>query len=124
MTDLHVHRLALLLEGRCSGCAERLPSGAALRGRACSRCGAATALEESTRGSLSDWYANRSNTRMWIAILLVAAGAFLTGMLPVATSLLVLLALGWIRWTIVVPGTRLLGTARRMVSQWLSLIHI
>lgn len=36
------HGLALLLSGRCRRCAERIPGGAALRGRPCPHCGEPT----------------------------------------------------------------------------------
>lgn len=118
LSPREVHRLALLLEGRCPSCAERLPGGVALEGGQCPRCDTSTRTPDEARGALEDWYARRTSARMWVAVVLVGAGAFLTGMLPLVASLLVLAGLAWIRFTIIVPGTRLLSTGRRIVSQW------
>jgi hypothetical protein len=114
----HAHGFALLLEGRCRACAERLPGGTALRGLPCPRCEAPTAPTGEDRAELAARLGARATTRLWIAVLLVGLATLLPGWAPLAASLTLAAGLAWVAAAIVRPGLRLLPTGRRLVAAW------
>jgi hypothetical protein len=112
------HELALLLSGRCRRCAERLPGGTALRGRACPRCGEATLPSPTDRAVLHQLHGSESAVRLWLAVAAVTAGALVASWFPLVNSLLIIGALVWLRFTVVKPGLSLLTPRRRIVTRW------
>jgi len=112
------HELALLLAGRCRACAERLPGGAALRGRPCPACGTPTAPTQADRVELARRFGERAGARMWGAILAVAVATLLTGWAPLLASLVLAAGLVWVGTAIVRPALRLLPAGRRVVAGW------
>lgn len=112
------HQLALLLSGRCRRCAERIPGGTALRGRPCPRCDEPTLPSEADRAVLHALQSSRSAVRLGVAVVLVTVGALAASLLPLANSVLLALALVWVRLTVVRPALRLLTPRRRLVSRW------
>src|SRR5688572_1032407 len=67
------HGLALLRAGRCRRCAELLTGGTALRGLPCGTCAEPTTPTDDERAELARRFHARGATRMWIAVVAVAA---------------------------------------------------
>ncbi|NMO17210.1 hypothetical protein HPC49_13165 [Pyxidicoccus fallax] len=111
------HELALLLNGRCRACAERIPGGTALRGLPCPRCGEATLPSPTDREVLHQLATERASVRLWLAVAAVAVAGFAASWFPLLTSVLLIVALVWIRVTIVRPALQFLTPRRRMVSR-------
>ncbi|MBZ4415830.1 hypothetical protein [Myxococcus sp. RHSTA-1-4] len=111
------HELALLLGGRCRSCAERIPGGIALRGQPCPRCGERTLPSPVDREVLHQLASERASAHLWVAVLAVGAAALAASWFPLLTSVLLILALVWIRVKIVRPALQFLTPQRRMVSR-------
>jgi len=112
------HQVGLLLAGRCRACAERLPGGAALRGRPCPACDTPTAPTPADRVELARRFAERSGARLWVAVAAVTVATLLVGWAPLAASLVLAAGLLWVAAAIVRPALRLLPTGRRAVAGW------
>ncbi len=112
------HELALLLSGRCRRCAERIPGGTALKGRACPHCEEPTLPSATDRAVLHELHTSRSGVHLWMAVVVVALAALVAGWFPLLNSLLIAAALVWMRFTLVRPALRLLTPRRRFVSRW------
>ncbi len=112
------HELALLLGGRCRRCAERIPGGTALRGRPCPRCGEQTLPGPVDREVLHRLSSERATVRLGVAVAVVALGALAASWFPLLTSVLLVVALVWLRVTLVRPALQLLTPQRRLVSRW------
>jgi hypothetical protein len=112
------HELALLLSGRCRRCAERIPGGSALGGLPCARCGEQTLPSPVDRLVLQELQGSHAAVHLWVVVAAVGAASLAAGWFPVLSSLLLVGALVWIRFTIIRPALRLFTPRRRLVSRW------
>jgi hypothetical protein len=111
------HALALLLSGRCRGCAERIPGGTALRGRPCPRCGEETLPSPSDRAVLHGLHTSRSALHLGVVVGLVSVASMAASWFPLANSILLAVAFDWMRFKLLRPAMRLLTPQRGLVSR-------
>jgi hypothetical protein len=116
MSALAEHQLLLALDGRCGRCAERVPGGT-LWETACPRCGEPPTSNADRILYLSR-FEHRMERRMWPPLVAVALATLLVGWLPLASTIVLITAMFWVRAALVVPGLRLLSFKRRVVTRW------
>lgn len=112
------HVRALLLDGRCPGCAELLGARALFGAGPCPRCDTDLAAARGDTRALADDARERGHRRLLGIALAVGAAHLVLGWVPLAGALILLLATAWIRVGILQPTSALLSPRRRVLTRW------
>ena len=113
------HRRSLMLQRRCGHCAELLPARVLLQGKPCKHCGKVSSwradmdAEALIKGLDQKW-----SSRRWWFYGILAVSTLATGMLPLAASLLTVLALIYARIVIVRQPIQWFGPSRRFTTRF------
>lgn len=100
-SDLAAHRKALLLSRRCMHCAERAPMPVLVGERACPSCGrTSTWSAERREEDFSALVAARFSRRRWVIYGLLVLATLLTGWIPVVPTLVAILFVVYLRYTL------------------------
>jgi len=118
MPASQAHRTALLLRHRCGECAEQVEAAKVLRAEDCAHCGSRLAFV--VKGEAEPWIDSVLATwrgRRWLIYGLTAFGTLLAGFLPLAATLVMLVALLLTRHALLRTAVGWLGPKRRITTK-------
>ncbi len=128
--DQAAHQRELLLRGRCSACAEKVPLGALVAQEACPHCAtslvwpASDGLDSVVSGLTAKW----RGRRLWVYSLLTLSTG-LTGFLPIVPTILAVAFLIYMRFAILRSPMQWLSPGRKVTTKltlklWIATIGI
>lgn len=109
---------ALLARGRCPHCAELVAAAQFFRADDCPRCEGTLGSFGHTADSVVEVLTTRGRRQLAGVCAIIAVAHLTLGWVPLLEALTLVAAALWLRWGIILPATRAMSPARRIVATW------